>query len=68
MHNRSVSVVIPVYNSEGSLAEVVARLCTVLWAEEVLFEIILVNIRADFGSDDTGWDGVDALVTAEDAA
>jgi len=41
--DRSVSVVIPVYNSEGSLAEVVARLCRVLRAERVPFEIILVN-------------------------
>ena len=43
MQNASLSVVIPVYNSEGSIAAVVARLVPVLEAENVPFEIILVN-------------------------
>src|SRR5439155_16102551 len=43
MRHDSLSVVIPVYNSEGSLAQLVARLCPVLQAQGVPFEIILVN-------------------------
>jgi undecaprenyl-phosphate 4-deoxy-4-formamido-L-arabinose transferase len=43
MPHDSLSVVIPVYNSEGSLGDVVARLCPVLEAIGVPFEIILVN-------------------------
>jgi len=43
MRHDSLSVVIPVYNSEGSLADVVARLLPILEAEAVPFEIILVN-------------------------
>src|SRR5438067_5145536 len=43
MRHDSLSVVIPVYNSEGSLAAVVARLCPLLQAQGVPFEILLVN-------------------------
>lgn len=43
MNSDSVSVVIPVYNSEGSIAEVVRQLYPVLEAEQVQFEIILVD-------------------------
>ncbi len=43
MAHDSISVVIPVYNSEGSLADLVARLYAVLEAEKAPFEIVLVN-------------------------
>jgi undecaprenyl-phosphate 4-deoxy-4-formamido-L-arabinose transferase len=57
MRRESMSVVIPVYNSEGSLGELVARLYAVLLAEQVPFEIILVND----GSRDRSWSVVCGL-------
>jgi undecaprenyl-phosphate 4-deoxy-4-formamido-L-arabinose transferase len=57
MRHGSLSVVIPVYNSEGSLTELVARLCAVAAAERTPFEIILVND----GSRDRSWDVIDQL-------
>jgi glycosyltransferase involved in cell wall biosynthesis len=53
----SLSVVIPVYNSEGSLADVIARLVPVLRNESVPFEILLVND----GSRDRSWDVIERL-------
>src|SRR5258707_14634803 len=43
MAHESISVIIPVYNSEGSLADLIARSYPVLEAESGPFEIILVN-------------------------
>ena len=48
---RSVSVVVPVYNSEGSLRELVARLTRTLERSTSVFEVILVND----GSRDRSW-------------
>ncbi|NQT94807.1 MAG: glycosyltransferase [Lentisphaerae bacterium] len=47
----SISVVVPVYNSEGSLPELVARLASVLSSLTQRFEVILVND----GSRDRSW-------------
>jgi glycosyltransferase involved in cell wall biosynthesis len=47
----SISVVIPVYNSQASLVELVERLELVLSQRTALFEIILVND----GSQDDSW-------------
>jgi glycosyltransferase involved in cell wall biosynthesis len=60
VRDRSVSVVVPVYNSEGSLAAVVERLRPVLRAEKVPYEIILVND----GSRDGSGDVIDRLARA----
>jgi len=54
---RRVSVVIPVYNSEGSVGEVVRRLEAVLLPMTRAFEIILVND----GSRDNSWDVLQEL-------
>ncbi|MEY2807720.1 MAG: hypothetical protein RIR65_2137, partial [Planctomycetota bacterium] len=47
----SISVVVPVYNSEGSLRALVARLEPVLAANASRFEVVLVND----GSRDGSW-------------
>lgn len=52
-----VSVVVPVYNSEASLGELVARLEPVLQSAGGRFEVILVND----GSRDRSWDEVARL-------
>ena len=52
-----VSVVVPVYNSEGTLADLVARLAPVLAAESSAFELILVND----GSRDSSWSVIRSL-------
>jgi undecaprenyl-phosphate 4-deoxy-4-formamido-L-arabinose transferase len=49
---RSVSAVVPVYNSEATLPELVSRLRATLSAEAMEYEIILVND----GSRDRSWD------------
>jgi len=49
---RSVSAVVPVYNSEPTLSELVTRLRAVLSAEAEEYEIVLVND----GSRDRSWD------------
>jgi len=49
---RSVSAVVPVYNSEATLSELVTRLRAVLSAEAAEYEIVLVND----GSRDRSWD------------
>lgn len=48
----NVSVIVPVYNSEQTLAELVKRLKPVLEAEAAKYELILVND----GSSDHSWD------------
>lgn len=53
----SLSVVIPVYNSEGSLRELVKRLEPVLSARAAPFEILLVND----GSRDRSWSVVSEI-------
>ena len=57
MENQSVSVVIPVYNSEQSLPLLVNRLEPVLIASGRPFEAILVND----GSRDRSWEAIVAL-------
>lgn len=57
----SISVVVPVYNSEASLALLVQRLVPVLEAEAPAFEILLVND----GSSDRSWDVVCDLAKTE---
>ncbi|HEY4690064.1 MAG TPA: glycosyltransferase family 2 protein [Anaerolineae bacterium] len=56
----TISAVVPVYNSEGTLAELVRRLQAVLASLCDTFEIILVND----GSRDRSWPTVRALVEA----
>jgi len=48
----SISVVIPVYNSEGILRELIARLDPALRELSIRFEAVLVND----GSRDASWD------------
>ena len=52
-----LSIVIPVYNSDRSITEVVYRLVAVLEVRAAPFEIILVND----GSRDRSWDIVSRL-------
>lgn len=54
----TISVVVPVYNSEGTLAELVRRLHTVLPSCASIFEIILVND----GSHDHSWQVIGDIV------
>lgn len=58
----SISVVVPVYNSEDSLSELTARLEKVLSVSCTRFEVILVND----GSRDHSWDVVCQLAKAHD--
>jgi len=58
MTSFTVSIVVPVYNSEGTLAELVNRLRTVLPSCTSAFEIILVND----GSRDGSWQVIEGLV------
>lgn len=53
----SLSVVVPVYNSEYTLTTLVTRLETVLAAQASKFELILVND----GSRDRSWDVIEML-------
>ena len=62
MIDYSVSVVVPVYNSEDSLAELVHRLQTVLPTVSKQFETILVND----GSQDRSWQVIRELVGKHD--
>jgi glycosyltransferase involved in cell wall biosynthesis len=55
-----ISVVVPVFNSEQSLEELVGRLWPVLSACAKSFEVILVND----GSRDNSWDVIEKLVDA----
>ena len=58
----SISVVVPVFNSEGSLPELIERLETTLGAASSRFEVILVND----GSRDGSWDVICQLAQAHD--
>ena len=64
--SQTISVVIPVYNSEASLAELVSRLQVLLPSMTHTFEVILVND----GSSDNSWNVIqklqkdDSVVTA----
>ena len=53
-----LSVVVPVYNSQSSLGELVARLAAVLPACAEHYEVILVND----GSRDRSWDVICELI------
>ena len=53
----ALSVIIPVYNSESSLQELVERIYNILSSNNNLFEIIMVND----GSDDCSWSVVKDL-------
>jgi glycosyltransferase involved in cell wall biosynthesis len=53
----ALSIVVPVYNSAGTLAQLHARLTAVLGALGKSYEIILI----DDGSRDKSWDGLQAL-------
>jgi len=55
--SKGISVIVPVYNSEGTLADLVSRLETVLDGHGSYFEVILVND----GSRDSSWDVLQAL-------
>jgi undecaprenyl-phosphate 4-deoxy-4-formamido-L-arabinose transferase len=56
----AVSVVIPVYNSQATLPELVARLAGTLEARALPFEVLLVND----GSRDGSWDRIVELARA----
>jgi len=58
----SISVLVPVYNSEGSLPELIERLENVLLVASNRFEVILVND----GSRDGSWDVICQLAQAHD--
>lgn len=57
MYKPSISVVVPVYNSQGTLDELTARLSTVLAQLSPRFELILVND----GSRDQSWQVIERL-------
>ena len=59
---RSISVVVPVYNSEGTLEELHRRLRQVLDALDADYELILVND----GSADASWDRIAELAAGDD--
>jgi undecaprenyl-phosphate 4-deoxy-4-formamido-L-arabinose transferase len=52
-----ISVIVPVYNSEATLRDLIARLEPVLREVSARFEVILVND----GSRDKSWEGVEEL-------
>ena len=58
----SISVVVPVYNSEGSLPELIERLEKTLRAASPGFEVVLVND----GSRDRSWDVICEIAQAHD--
>ena len=58
----SISVVVPVYNSAGTLAELVARLRAVLEPRVDDFELVLVND----GSADASWERIVELAAEDD--
>ena len=60
--NPSISVVVPAYNSEGTLSELVARLEPVLSLLSQRFELILVND----GSRDQTWQVIKELAGQHD--
>jgi glycosyltransferase involved in cell wall biosynthesis len=62
MDKPSISVVVPVYNSQEILPELAARLSTVLAQLASRFELILVND----GSRDQSWEVIERLATEYD--
>ena len=56
----SISIVVPVYNSQGTLSELVSRLKVVLPEVASEWEIILVND----GSRDQSWQSIEALIAS----
>jgi glycosyltransferase involved in cell wall biosynthesis len=62
MSLKTISVVVPVYNSQGSLELLLGRLCTVLRDHSSHFEVIFVND----GSRDASWGVICRLVNAND--
>ena len=62
MYHRTISVVVPVYNSQGSLESLVGRLCKVLKDLSDNFEIIFVND----GSRDASWQMISRLIDSND--
>lgn len=62
MHCRTISVVVPVYNSQGSLELLLDRLCTVMRGHSSHFEVIFVND----GSRDASWEVICRLINAND--
>ena len=58
----SISVIVPVYNSEGSLPELIERLESTLCAASSRFEVILVND----GSRDRSWDVISQIAQEND--
>ena len=62
MDKPSVSVVVPVYNSQGTLTELTARLSVVLSEAAQSFELILVND----GSRDESWQVIEQLAVEHD--
>jgi glycosyltransferase involved in cell wall biosynthesis len=59
---QSLSVVVPVYNSEGTLADLIARLAVVLPRLANSFEVVLVND----GSRDKSWDVIQGLLATHE--
>lgn len=55
---KGISVIVPAYNSEQTLEELVEKLCPVLSALSANFEVILVND----GSSDKSWQVIEKLV------
>jgi len=58
----TISVVVPVYNSEGSLPDLIKRLELVLHSISSSFEVVLIND----GSHDQSWDVICQLARARD--
>ena len=50
----NLSIIIPVFNSEGSIKEVVGRIVDVMEFEQFSYEIILI----DDASEDTSWEKI----------
>ncbi len=61
--NQTISVVIPIYNSQETLPDLLPRLQAIMRARNVAYEIILVND----GSRDRSWDIICELATQYDA-
>lgn len=64
MSSKTISAIIPVFNSEGSLELLTKRLCQVLETHSENFEIIFVND----GSQDASWEIICRLIQANDCA
>jgi undecaprenyl-phosphate 4-deoxy-4-formamido-L-arabinose transferase len=62
MSLKTISVVVPVYNSQGSLGPLLDRLCTVLREHAAHYENIFVND----GRHDKIWEVICRLVNAND--